>query len=678
MPVIEPAAQDEVSSGDRAPVDAAPEAAEELSNLSRARQITAGGSTLHAAVPAEPDTATPTEPVAEAADPRAAEEERRRRSPYLSGGIPRVTLAELAAERERREAEPFAVGQMVTTGSGAPATYRGRRGTDGFCWVLLDTDTYPVTARLEELQALPADVWEGEGGTVPDVPTPAALVAEAGHQVDDETAAESNGPVVVFIASKDSAPARLRVLWWMRRTDAVRVCSDPRTSWKSSALHWTAQADPDAQGVDWEFVEDRRPQETRELFAELFVRPMTWEQVQERKPGTCHPKHWCNHAWPCGRDFEAWKAQQPKSRSQLRREQQEAARAAKAASPAKRPTRPKPTSDAEPALFDLGNAAALPVVDAQAVIAAGVPVIDAGVPVTASTPDRSNALPGRSLTGPAGAARGSSNLSGARQETQGLAHPTVPGVPTPAAAGNGQPPTPAPTPARPAPARRRPAADPLALFPAAAGERQETATADVSTEAGPADVWEGEGGAVPGVEMPTADIANASPDAGEGPTTAYRSVMDMSRDEWAADAQHRVRTECHAHQRVSADPADWLTADELTEARALGATLAKATRRALNTAARDHDALPAWLRDARFNVSGALRELAEAERSTDMDGHAYASLRHASSNLVDQGWMRCVPAGYSAGGELPGWSIPAARGGHGEVLRGSRGEAAGA
>ncbi|MFF2548296.1 hypothetical protein ACFVUY_37865 [Kitasatospora sp. NPDC058063] len=92
------------------------------------------------------------EPAAAPADPRAAEAARLRRSPYLSGGIPRVTLAQLAAEREQREAAPYRHRQRVTTGSGKAGEYLGLRGTDGLCWVMLDGETYPVTARLAEVR----------------------------------------------------------------------------------------------------------------------------------------------------------------------------------------------------------------------------------------------------------------------------------------------------------------------------------------------------------------------------------------------------------------------------------------------------------------------------------------------------------------------------------------------
>ncbi|MDF3141507.1 MULTISPECIES: hypothetical protein [unclassified Streptomyces] len=106
----------------------------------------------------------------------------------------------------------------------------------------------------------------------------------------------------------------------------------------------------------------------------------------------------------------------------------------------------------------------------------------------------------------------------------------------------------------------------------------------------------------------------------------YRTVMDMDRDEWAAEAEHYVRTQCHTQDRVSNDPADWLTRAELEEAGAIAGQLVKASRRALNAAARGYGGrtLPTWLRHARFNVSGAVRELTEAERERDMNGQAYA------------------------------------------------------
>ncbi|MFD8600408.1 hypothetical protein ACFV1L_35960 [Kitasatospora sp. NPDC059646] len=162
-----------------APVEAAPETPRESRELDRDTTD---------ARPAAPADAP------EAADPRAAEDARLRRSPYLSGGIPRVTLAQVAAEQEQRQGPRFTHRQRVTTRSGKAAEYQGVRGTDGFCWVLLDGDTYPVTARVDELTAIvepvveaaPEDPRESQGldrdtvdaRPVEPVPSPAAVAQE--------------------------------------------------------------------------------------------------------------------------------------------------------------------------------------------------------------------------------------------------------------------------------------------------------------------------------------------------------------------------------------------------------------------------------------------------------------------------------------------------------------------
>src|SRR3712207_9322700 len=57
---------------------------------------------------------------------------------------------------------------------------------------------------------------------------------------------------------------------------------------------------------------------------------------------------------------------------------------------------------------------------------------------------------------------------------------------------------------------------------------------------------------------------------------------------------------------------------------------------------------------------------------------SYVPQSFTGSNLTDLGRKRCAPpAGLLAGGELRGWRGPAARGGHGEGLRRTPGEAAG-
>jgi hypothetical protein len=65
-----------------------------------------------------------------------------------------------------------------------------------------------------------------------------------------------------------------------------------------------------------------------------------------------------------------------------------------------------------------------------------------------------------------------------------------------------------------------------------------------------------------------------------------RTANWPSREEWAAKAEHAARTQCFTRQRVSAEPHEWLTADELTEARSLAVDVVKATRTALTKAGR--------------------------------------------------------------------------------------------
>lgn len=476
----------------------------------------------------------------------------------------------------------------------------------------------PAVAADVSTEADPADVWEGEGGTVRGVPAPAATVTvtEADHQAGTET---TDGPDTPVAMAKET------------------------TTTATPDLEATAATVAELLGDGWAVTVDAGD------WADMSTRTLVHtdgRQVRLCPPDGkygAHPGRWVAYGMlPNTPDDEKPYTGDIKSGSITCAGASTPRRLASEITRRLLPPLTEGHATWCRRLDDLRTSERLRRAVADRL--AAIPGLSAPVRQTWQRNDRAYRLswegptrntdkPGRYWTTPRAGVTVDQGEDGERVgiELSGLSAEQAEAV-LRALTGNGQPPTPAATPAaaaaRPVPARRRPAADPLALFPAAAGERQETATADVSAEADPADVWEGEGGTVPGVETPTADVANASFEAGgdAGFNMAYRSVMDMSRDEWAADAGHRVRTECHARQRVSADPADWLTADELAEARTLGATLAKATRRALNTAARDHDknALPTWLRDARFNVSGALRELAGAERSTDMDGHAYA------------------------------------------------------
>ncbi|MEV7776257.1 hypothetical protein [Kitasatospora sp. NPDC086791] len=65
-----------------------------------------------------------------------------------------------------------------------------------------------------------------------------------------------------------------------------------------------------------------------------------------------------------------------------------------------------------------------------------------------------------------------------------------------------------------------------------------------------------------------------------------RTITWPSRAQWQANAGHAERTSCHAWQRVSGDPAAWMSADELAEARALAAKVVRAGRKALSDAGR--------------------------------------------------------------------------------------------
>ncbi|MBO8189905.1 DUF3560 domain-containing protein [Streptomyces spirodelae] len=63
------------------------------------------------------------------------------------------------------------------------------------------------------------------------------------------------GLALVFIASRNSRPPRLRALWAMTRREAQAVCSDPRTSGRSFMLSWTEH--PGDEGTDWEWITDK-------------------------------------------------------------------------------------------------------------------------------------------------------------------------------------------------------------------------------------------------------------------------------------------------------------------------------------------------------------------------------------------------------------------------------------
>jgi predicted transcriptional regulator len=62
--------------------------------------------------------------------------------------------------------------------------------------------------------------------------------------------------------------------------------------------------------------------------------------------------------------------------------------------------------------------------------------------------------------------------------------------------------------------------------------------------------------------------------------------MDITREQWIAQAEQYVRTSCYTSQRVTATPNAWLTDTDLDEARTLVAVIVRKTRTALSKAGR--------------------------------------------------------------------------------------------
>lgn len=92
------------------------------------------------------------------------------------------------------------------------------------------------------------------------------------HLPSPEDHEKLSRPVTVFIASKDTAPTKLRALWRMSASDAMKVCTDPRTAGLKHGLHWTQLGanNPDLWQECFEFVKDDG--RYNEVLAELQVR----------------------------------------------------------------------------------------------------------------------------------------------------------------------------------------------------------------------------------------------------------------------------------------------------------------------------------------------------------------------------------------------------------------------
>ncbi|MFE4019267.1 DUF3560 domain-containing protein [Streptomyces sp. NPDC059101] len=150
------------------------------------------------------------------------------------------------------------------------------------------------------------DQWEDEGGAplhpnaepAPEPhpgPQPAAVNPTKGRKNDTAPAEAApalrweDGPALVFIASRRSAPTRARALWVVTRQEAQRLCSHQATSGRSFMLAWTER--PGVEGVDWEFIRDTGSFDA--VLVQLGVEPRRkWVLAEvERFPESCPRCH---------------------------------------------------------------------------------------------------------------------------------------------------------------------------------------------------------------------------------------------------------------------------------------------------------------------------------------------------------------------------------------------------
>jgi hypothetical protein len=88
------------------------------------------------------------------------------------------------------------------------------------------------------------------------------------------------GTVLAFMVPKNSRPAVARVLYRLSVADAKVLCSDPRTAFRNSALHYSCCLGH--EGRDWKFVPDGGRFD--KLLAELGVTVL--EDLGHRLEGT--------------------------------------------------------------------------------------------------------------------------------------------------------------------------------------------------------------------------------------------------------------------------------------------------------------------------------------------------------------------------------------------------------
>lgn len=103
-----------------------------------------------------------------------------------------------------------------------------------------------------------------------------------------------------------------------------------------------------------------------------------------------------------------------------------------------------------------------------------------------------------------------------------------------------------------------------------------------------------------------------------------RTINWPGREEWAAEAEHFTRTQCHGWQRVSSEPSDWLTSAELDEARTLAVVIVKAARTALTRVGRGSE---------RVHLNAYGREAAEDWADVSALSYAWAHIARIARSV---------------------------------------------
>ncbi|MGW5821980.1 DUF3560 domain-containing protein, partial [Streptomyces noursei] len=190
-------------------------------------------------------------------------------------------------EVEEAQAEEHA----VTIAAASAGGFDGRCSCNGlYTWALSRAMVEADAAEhLAQHGAAPAETAPapapapGAVVTVREWLKSAAGVGQSASAV--ESARWEQGPALVFIASRKSAPTRARGLWVVTREEAMRLCSHQATHGRSFLLAWTER--PGVEGEDWAFVRDTGSFDG--VLAELGVTPRRVWDVEEvaRFPESC-------------------------------------------------------------------------------------------------------------------------------------------------------------------------------------------------------------------------------------------------------------------------------------------------------------------------------------------------------------------------------------------------------